>query len=79
VEWTKKLSKGLSFQTAYTFSKAIDGISLEVDNFNGQNPLDLRADKGLADFNIRHRWIASFLWEVPGPKSGPAKWVLGGW
>lgn len=76
---SKRLSQGFTVLASYTFSKAIDGISLEVDNFNGQNPLDLRADKGLADFNIRHRWVGSFLWEVPGPKSGAAKWVLGGW
>ena len=55
------------------------GTSLEVDSFNGQDPLNLRADKGFADFNIRHRWVSSFLWELPSPKSGPGKWILGGW
>ena len=51
----------------------------DLDNFNGQNPLDLRADKRLADFHIRRRGVRSFLWELPGPMSGAAKWVLGGW
>jgi outer membrane receptor protein involved in Fe transport len=75
----KRFSRGFTVLASYTWSRSIDGISLEVDGFNGQNPLDLRADKGLSDFDIRHRWICSFLWEVPGPKSGPARWILGGW
>ena len=75
----KRFSRGFTLLASYTFSRAIDGISLEVDGFNGQDPMNLRADKGLADFHVRDRLVASFLWEVPGPASGPAKWILGGW
>ena len=75
----KRLSKGFTLLASYTYSKAIDGSSLEVDGFNGQNPFNLRAEKGLADFDTRQRLVASFLWEVPGPKSGWSRWVLGGW
>ena len=75
----KRFSHGFTLLASYTYSRAIDGMSLEVDNFNGQNPLNLRADKGLADFDVRDRLVASFLWEVPGPVSGAAKWFLGGW
>jgi outer membrane receptor protein involved in Fe transport len=75
----KRFSQGFTLLSAYTWSRSIDGISLEVDGFNGQNPLDLRADKGLSDFDIRHRWVNSFLWEVPGPKHALLRWVLGGW
>ena len=64
---------------SYTLGRAIDGMSIEVDGFNGQDPLNLRADKGLADFDVRHRWVSSFLWELPGPTAGVAKWILGGW
>jgi hypothetical protein len=31
IEWTKKLTKGLNFQTTYTFSKAIDTTSEATD------------------------------------------------
>ncbi|MGH9672824.1 MAG: TonB-dependent receptor plug domain-containing protein, partial [Bryobacteraceae bacterium] len=75
----KRFSKGFTVLAAYTWSKAIDGISIEVDAFNGQDPMNMAADKGLSDFDIRHRMVTSFLWEMPGPKSGVAKWVLGGW
>ncbi|MBI3680484.1 MAG: TonB-dependent receptor [Acidobacteria bacterium] len=75
----KRFSNGFTVLAGYTWSKALDGASLEVDAFNGQDPLNLRADKGLADFDIRHRLVTSFLWELPSPKSGVARWVLGGW
>jgi len=75
----KRFRRGFTLLAGYTWSRSIDGISLEVDGFNGQNPLDLRADKGLSDFDVRHRWVSSFLWELPGPKSGLTRWIAGGW
>lgn len=75
----KRLSNGFTLLAAYTYSRSIDGSSLEVDGFNGQDPRNLRADKGLSDFDLRQRFISSFLYEIPGPKTGIAKWVLGGW
>jgi outer membrane receptor protein involved in Fe transport len=75
----KRFSGGFTIQANYTFSKSIDGMSIDVDGFNGQNPLDSRLDKGLSDFDVRHRFVASFLWEIPGPRTGPASWLLGGW
>jgi hypothetical protein len=75
----KRFSNGFTLLASYTFSRTIDGISLETDGFNGQDPLNLRGDKGLADFDTRHRTVASFLYELPGMKSGWGKWVAGGW
>ncbi|MGH9661113.1 MAG: hypothetical protein ACRD96_21375, partial [Bryobacteraceae bacterium] len=79
VSLNKRFSRGFTLLASYTWGRSIDGISLEVDGFNGQNPLDLRADKGLSDFDVRHRMVGSFLWEIPGPRAGAAKWFLGGW
>jgi hypothetical protein len=75
----KRFSNGFTLLASYTYSKSIDGGSLEVDGFNGQDPLNLAADKALSDFDIRHRFVASFLYQVPGPTSGWSKWILGGW
>ena len=75
----KRFSRGFTLLASYTFGRAIDGMSLEVDGFNGQDPLNIRGDKALADFDVRHRWVSSFLWELPGPKTGAARWILGGW
>jgi hypothetical protein len=75
----KRFSHGFTVQANYTFAKAIDGMSIEVDNFNGQDTLNMAADKGLSDFDTRHRFVTSFLWEIPGPKQGLARLILGGW
>jgi hypothetical protein len=75
----KRFSGGFTILASYNWSKSIDGMSLDVDGFNGQNPLNMSADKGLSDFDVRHRMVSSFLWEIPGPKAGAAKWILGGW
>ena len=78
----KRLSYGLQFLAAYTFSKSIDtagdslgsaGLGLFGDPivgeqvFNNQN--DLAAQRGLSDFDRRHRFVASYTWELPQPKS----------
>jgi hypothetical protein len=70
---------GLQFNSHYTFAKAIDEIS---DAFNarlGLNPTDnfnLKHDRGRADFDIRHRFVAGASYEAPFMKNN--RW-LGGW
>jgi len=75
----KRFSKGYTILASYTYGRSLDMSSLEVDGFNGQNPFDIGADKALSDFDVRQRFVASFLWDLPGPKTGIAKWILGGW
>jgi len=66
----KRFSKGLSFLAAYTFSKALDegggGNSASAESRqNVQNPRDVKAEYGLADFNYPHRFTLSTLYELP--------------
>jgi hypothetical protein len=35
--------------------------------------------KGLCDYNISHNGVVSFIYSIPGPKSGFTSKVLGGW
>ncbi|HWC77949.1 MAG TPA: TonB-dependent receptor [Blastocatellia bacterium] len=70
---------GLQLNANYTFSKAIDSIS---DAFNarlGLNPMDnfnIGLDRGRADFDIRHKFVTDFSYEIPLWKDH--RW-LGGW
>ncbi len=74
----KRFSKGYTILANYTWAKSIDNGS--VDAFGGaQDHRNWQPEKGLSDFDLRHRFVTSFLWEVPGPKTGAAKWILGGW
>jgi hypothetical protein len=74
----KRFSHGYTILANYTWAKSIDNDSLDTAGAI-QNSLDLRPEKSLSDFDIRHRFVASFLWEIPSLKRGWAQWVLGGW
>ena len=86
---TKRLSKGLQFLAAYTYSKSIDnasGISANAGdaaadtNAIGGNQLDNRANRGVSDFDRRHRFVFSYLWHLPQPfKSGAGNALLANW
>src|SRR5207302_7015223 len=42
---------------------------------------DLKANRGLSDFNVGRTLVINAIWTVPALKSGPAlvKWAAGGW
>src|SRR5467141_1941013 len=83
----KRMSHGLQFQVAYTWSKSIDDNSATIagDTFsNSLNSLYWFAPKslrGLSDFNVGQNASINVLWALPRPKSinGLAKAAVGGW
>ncbi|MFZ0952523.1 MAG: carboxypeptidase-like regulatory domain-containing protein [Candidatus Sulfotelmatobacter sp.] len=78
-----RFSKGLYFQSAYTFSKSIDDVSTAsvafVTRVNDQT--DARASRGLSDFDRRQRFVTSAVYQLPffASASGVTKTALGGW
>ena len=85
----KSYSHGITFLLAYTYGKSIDGSSGVGSTSNSsaafQNPRDPQADRGLSDFDVRHRIVFSPVAELPfgnGKKffnSGLASKIAGGW
>jgi outer membrane receptor protein involved in Fe transport len=74
----KRFSGHYTVLANYTYAKALDNGSL--DTLGGwQDPLNLRAEKGPADYDARKRFVASFLYDVHSPKARAAKALLGGW
>ena len=70
VKAEKRYSHGLNFLTHYTWSKFLDDV--EANNElggsagNGYTHIELRRlDKSLAGANLRHRMIASAVYELP--------------
>ena len=66
----KRFERGLSFLGSYTFSKSLDDSSaLNGATATGQsfpqNNHDRRADRGLSDFDNRHRVVFNYIWELP--------------
>lgn len=77
----KRLTNGLQFNVNYTFAKAMDEISDAFYTKNNSNdyPTDSmnpHFDYGPADFNVKHRLVASFIYELPFARKN--RW-LGGW
>lgn len=62
---TKRLSRGFQFNASYTFSKSIDYNSLNSQGVVIQDSYNLRGSRGLSDFDARHRFVISGLYELP--------------
>lgn len=76
----KRLSKGVSFDFNYTFAHSIDVASgLQTSTSYGSaflvNPLDVNANRGSSDFDLRHVINANYIIELP---FGKGKKLLGG-
>ncbi len=89
----KRYTSGLSWLTSYSWSKAITnapqfrnaGGASGAENSPPQDSHNLRLERGLASFDVRHRLVNSLVWDLPvgsGRRwslSGPADWLAGGW
>jgi len=62
---TKRMGKGFQFNASYTFSKSIDYNSQSSQGVTVQDSYNLRGDRGLSDFDVRHRFVISGLYELP--------------
>ena len=71
VDVNHRFSRGLSLRGVYTWSKTLDdGDSLNATTSGGEpalasNPFNLRADKGLANFDIRNAAAINGVYELP--------------
>lgn len=78
-------SKGLLMRLAYTYSKAIDDVNSEVfvttgGSSVGSDPNDRRKDRSVASFDVPHRFVATFIYDLPSlGRSGFAHNVFGGY
>jgi len=80
---TERLSHGLQFLAAYTLARSIDNASgsgggagiVGVVNTGAVNDtslilgnqIDPRANRGLSDFDRKHRFVWNYLWDLPKP------------
>jgi hypothetical protein len=90
--YEKRFEKGLQFQASYTWAHSLD-ISSNANLGPTQNNSDFRdfrfpgAEYGNSDFDVRHRFVLSSIYELPfghgkqflGNSSGIANQVIGGW
>jgi hypothetical protein len=95
----KRLSRGFTALVSYTWGEAFTdapdhistsggGAGIDTGTFREpQNGYDLAAERGPAEFDITHRFVASYVWELPfgqGRRFGNSwntatDFLLGGW
>ncbi len=77
----RRFSRGYTVLVNYTFAKSIDdGSANKATGTTRTNPFNQRFDKGPSDFDHRHVFSASSLWELPIRfDSRAANTLLGGW
>ncbi|HUI43850.1 MAG TPA: carboxypeptidase regulatory-like domain-containing protein, partial [Terriglobia bacterium] len=83
VDLNRRFSRGFSVRGVYTWAKAIDdGDSLNATTSGGEpalasNPFDLRADRGLANFDVRNVGVVSAVYALPfGRKTRAGGWTI---
>ena len=87
----KHFRSGLGFLASYTYAKLLDTGGIvdpgDLDDTLGRDPRNPNAEYGRDFFDARHRFVASYVWELPfgkGRKFG-ASWpgvlqqTVGGW
>ena len=64
---TKRFSRGMQFSASYTWSKSIDYNSLSQPPtiLAVQDSYNLRNERGLSDFDARHRVVLSGIYQLP--------------
>jgi len=91
-QFRKNYAHNLMFTANYTYGKVLDNLTEgglgDYFNTNGYGILysgvsDIgkpQLDYGPSEFDVRHRFTLTGIWNVPGPKrGGPLNKVLGGW
>ena len=82
---TKRFSDGLQFLAAYTFAHAYSDAAANTTAAGtggiAGNQNDRRATYGRTDFNREHRFVFSYVYDLPSPKRFHSfvNSLLGGW
>jgi hypothetical protein len=88
ISLTRRPSQGLQLLASYTYAKSLDNASgsgqgtFDTTIILG-NQLDDRANRGVSDFDRTHRFVLSYLWDLPRPtfvaRSKVARFLVSGW
>jgi hypothetical protein len=84
LSWKRRFATGFSILGSYTFAKMIDILPDDGHGATsplGTDPFNWFFDRGISDFSIRHRFVTSFVWQLPIFRSatGFKRAMLAGW
>lgn len=81
----KRFSRGLTILANYTWSHCIDnvsneGLAFDFQSLGSTNPGQLSALRGNCDYDVRHSFNGSWVYQLPSPaKSRFLKQIANGW
>lgn len=83
LQLNRRLTNGIQFQSSYTYSHAND-VNQQTGTFTNANdpfdPFNYGEEEGPANFDVRHRFVFSGIWQPKSPvDSGVGRAILGGW
>ncbi len=81
----RRFARGLAFTAGYTWGKSIDTASGLQGTNQPQDNYNMKAERGLSDFDVRQRFVLSGTWMLPF--GGGQRWLndgigakaFGGW
>jgi hypothetical protein len=81
---THRLTKNFLLKAAYTYSKSIDNFPASPSTGYGGsgqigNQYSLALNKGTSEQNIPNRLVVTYVWNLPGFKTGRFSYFLGSW
>jgi hypothetical protein len=65
VSLNQRLSRGLQVNASYTLSESKDTNSLNSQGVVVQDSFDIGGDYAPSDYDARHRYVVSAIWELP--------------
>ena len=79
-----RYSRNLFFKGAYTFAKSIDDYPASAGGDFGAgssfgNQFIPALNRGLSAFDVRHRLVFTYVYQLPGPKTGLLGALFGRW
>ena len=82
----RRLTRGLQVNSSYTFSKWMSNNDASLgeggtgqSSQRPQSMFDYAAEWSRSQFDRPHRLAVSYIWEIPGPRTGILGQVVGGW
>jgi Carboxypeptidase regulatory-like domain len=84
VSWNRRLAQGFTLLGSYVYSKSLDIASNDGNSGLGnqaRNPYNWNLDYGPSDFDVKHRLVNSFVYQIPAFASGNGfvRALTGGW
>ena len=83
VTLSHEFSRGLFLKAAYTFSKTIDNVQAQA-GFEptvgpSGNQFLPQLNRGISNFDVPHRLVLTYVYDIPGPRSGWQAALLNHW